>query len=135
MAIVARLLRGEPLELVARETNVSIARLSEWRERALAGAATALKERERDDRDDEIAQAEIQSGRDHRHGPPRHRSNISQDHFGLDGIDFEFSFDGVGPYLNGDPPYSRKAPVSRSRTRASHSLSSTRRTCLAVSRL
>ena len=27
MAIVARLLRGEPLELVARETNVSIARL------------------------------------------------------------------------------------------------------------
>jgi hypothetical protein len=35
---------------VAREANVSIARLSEWRERALAGAATALKERERDDR-------------------------------------------------------------------------------------
>jgi Transposase len=55
MAIVARLLRGEPLELVARETNVSIARLNEWRERALAGAATALKERERDVRDDEIA--------------------------------------------------------------------------------
>ena len=48
MAVVARMLRGEPLELVARETNVSIARLSEWRERALAGAATALKERERD---------------------------------------------------------------------------------------
>jgi hypothetical protein len=47
MAIVARLLRGEPLELVARETNVSIARLTEWRERALAGAATTLKERER----------------------------------------------------------------------------------------
>ena len=43
MAIVARLLRGEPLELVARETNVSIARLTEWRDRALAGAATALK--------------------------------------------------------------------------------------------
>jgi Transposase len=55
MAVVARLLRGERLELVARETNVSIARLSEWRERALAGAATALKERERHDRDDEIA--------------------------------------------------------------------------------
>ena len=28
MAIVARLLRGEPLELVVRETNVSIARLA-----------------------------------------------------------------------------------------------------------
>ena len=30
MAIVARLLRGEPLERVAGETNVSIARLTEW---------------------------------------------------------------------------------------------------------
>jgi hypothetical protein len=38
------LLRGEPLELVAREANVSIARLTE---RALAGAATGLKERRR----------------------------------------------------------------------------------------
>ena len=62
MAVVARLLRGEPLELVARETNVSIARLSEWRERALAGAATALKERERDDRDDEIARLKSKVG-------------------------------------------------------------------------
>ena len=47
---------------VARETNVSIARLSEWRERALAGAATALKERERDDRDDEIARLKSKVG-------------------------------------------------------------------------
>ena len=64
MAVVARLLRGEPLELVARETKVSIARLSEWRERALAGAATALKERERerDDRDDEIARLKSKVG-------------------------------------------------------------------------
>ena len=60
MAIVARLLRGEPLELVARETNVSVARLTEWRERALAGAATALKER--DDRDDEIARLKSKVG-------------------------------------------------------------------------
>ena len=60
MAIVARLLRGEPLELVARETNISIARLTEWRERALAGAATALKER--DDRDDEIARLKSKLG-------------------------------------------------------------------------
>src|ERR1700731_4489741 len=62
MAVVARMLRGEPLELVARETNVSIARLSEWRERALAGAATALKEHERDDRDDEIARLKSKVG-------------------------------------------------------------------------
>ena len=62
MAIVARLLRGEPLELVARETNVWIARLTEWRDRALAGAVTALKERERDDRDDEIARLKSKVG-------------------------------------------------------------------------
>src|SRR6195256_1980050 len=62
LAIVARLLRGEPLDLVARQTNVSVARLTEWRDRALAGAATALKERERDDRDDEIARLKSQVG-------------------------------------------------------------------------
>jgi len=55
-------LRGEPLDLVARQTNVSIARLTEWRDRALAGAATALKERERDDRDDEIARLKSKVG-------------------------------------------------------------------------
>jgi hypothetical protein len=42
LALVARLLRGEPLELVAQEANVPIITLSEWRERALAGAMTAL---------------------------------------------------------------------------------------------
>ena len=31
---VARLSRGEPLVLVARQTNVSVAKLTEWRERA-----------------------------------------------------------------------------------------------------
>ena len=49
------MLRGDPLELVARELNVTAARLSEWRDRALLSAAAALKEREHDDRDDEIA--------------------------------------------------------------------------------
>jgi transposase len=56
-----RLLRGEPLGLVAR-TNVSIARLTEWRERALAGAATALKERECDDSNDEMARLKSKVG-------------------------------------------------------------------------
>lgn len=62
MAVVARLLRGEPLELVARESNVNIDRLTKWRDRALAGAASALKERERDDRDDEIARLKAKVG-------------------------------------------------------------------------
>src|SRR5512144_3279228 len=44
---VSRLLRGEPLELMARELNVTAPRLSQWRERALLAAEAALKERER----------------------------------------------------------------------------------------
>ena len=55
-------MRGEPLDLVARQTNVLVAKLIEWRDRALAGAATALKERERDDRDDEIARLKSKVG-------------------------------------------------------------------------
>ena len=51
LAAVTRLLRGEPLETVARELNVTVARLSEWRDRALVGAEAAMKERERDSRD------------------------------------------------------------------------------------
>ena len=62
MAVVSRLLRGEPLDLVARDTNVSAAKLTEWRERALEGAASALKERERDERDDEIARLKSKVG-------------------------------------------------------------------------
>ena len=62
MAVVARLLRGEPLDLVARQMNVSVARLTEWRDRALAGATGALKEREHDDREDEIARLKSKVG-------------------------------------------------------------------------
>ena len=54
LAAVTRLLRGEPLEIVAREFNVTVARLSEWRDRALVGAEAAMKERERDSRDEEM---------------------------------------------------------------------------------
>jgi len=54
LAVVTRLLRGEPLETVAREFNITVARLSEWRDRALLGAEAAMKERERDGRDEEL---------------------------------------------------------------------------------
>ena len=53
LAAVMRLLRGEPLETLAREFNVTVARLSEWRDRALAGAEAAMKARERDAREEE----------------------------------------------------------------------------------
>ncbi len=67
MAVVARLLRGEAMELVARETNLGIQKLTKWRDRALEEAASALKERERDDRKRRDRTAESQSRRD-RHG-------------------------------------------------------------------
>jgi len=38
------------------------AKLTTWRERALEGATSALKERERDDRDDEIARLKAKVG-------------------------------------------------------------------------
>lgn len=41
--------------MVARELNVTAARLSTWRDPTLLAAEAALKEREHDDRDDEIA--------------------------------------------------------------------------------
>jgi hypothetical protein len=57
-AIVARRAAGPggpANECLHRQAN-------EWRDRALAGAATTLKERERDDRDDEIARLKSKVG-------------------------------------------------------------------------
>ena len=62
LAAVTRLLRGEPLETVARELNVTVARLSEWRDRALVAAEAAMKERERDSRDEELLQLKAKLG-------------------------------------------------------------------------
>ena len=62
LAAVTRLFRGEPLETVARELNITVARLSEWRDRALRGAETAMKERERDARDEELLQLKAKLG-------------------------------------------------------------------------
>ena len=62
LAAVTRLLRGEPLETVARELNVTVARLSEWRDRALVAAEAAMKERERDGRDEEVLRLKAKLG-------------------------------------------------------------------------
>jgi len=62
LAAVQRLLRGETLEVLSRELNVPAHRLSEWRERALLGAEGALKERERDARDEEIERFKAKVG-------------------------------------------------------------------------
>lgn len=57
-----RLLRGESLEVLSRELSLPAHRISEWRERALLGAEGALKERERDARDDEIERLKAKVG-------------------------------------------------------------------------
>lgn len=62
LAAVQRLLRGESQEAVSRELNVPVHRLAEWRDRVLMAAEGALKERERDARDDEIARLQAKVG-------------------------------------------------------------------------
>ena len=48
---VLRVLRGEPLEIVARDLAVTAADLSGWREAFLEAGAASMKSRARDDRD------------------------------------------------------------------------------------
>jgi hypothetical protein len=51
---VLRVLRGEPLEIVAREAAVTAADLSGWRDAFLEAGSASLKSRARDDRDETI---------------------------------------------------------------------------------
>ena len=62
LAAVQRLMRGESLDAVSRDLNVPVHRLTEWRDKVLMGAESALKERERDARDDEIARLQAKVG-------------------------------------------------------------------------
>lgn len=50
--VVQRLMRGDSREALSRELNVPAHRLSEWRDRVLVVAESALKERERDECND-----------------------------------------------------------------------------------
>ncbi len=59
---VLRLLRGEPLEIVARELAVTAADLSAWREAFLEAGAASLKSRARDDRDEKIDRLQSKLG-------------------------------------------------------------------------
>lgn len=51
---VLRVLRGEPLEIVARELAVTAADLSGWRDAFIEAGAASLKSRARDERDETI---------------------------------------------------------------------------------
>jgi transposase len=62
LVAVQRLMRGESLEALSRELNVPAHRLSDWRDRALIAVESALKERARDARDEEIARLKAKAG-------------------------------------------------------------------------
>ena len=62
LAAVQRLMRGESLDAVSRDLNVPVHRLTEWRDKVLMSAESALKERERDVRDEEIARLRAKVG-------------------------------------------------------------------------
>jgi len=55
--VVLRLLRGEPLDALARELGVEIYRLEEWKNRALLGIDASLREREGDPLEKELQSA------------------------------------------------------------------------------
>lgn len=59
---VLRVLRGEPLEIVARELSVTAADLSAWRDAFLEAGAASLKARPRDDRDEKIDRLQSKLG-------------------------------------------------------------------------
>jgi transposase-like protein len=59
---VQRLMGGESLEAVSRDLGVPVARLSEWRDQALAAAESSLKAQPRDQRDDEIERLQSKVG-------------------------------------------------------------------------
>ena len=59
---VLRVLRGEPLETVARELRVTAADLSGWRDAFVEAGAASLKSRPRDDRDARITQLQAKLG-------------------------------------------------------------------------
>ena len=56
-AVVLRLLGGESMELLSRELGVPVYKLERWRAKAEAGLEGALKEREADTADGELAAA------------------------------------------------------------------------------
>ena len=62
-AAVQRLIRGESLEAVSRDIGVPAHRLSEWRDRFLAGGENAFKERESGPQDDESARLKAIAGK------------------------------------------------------------------------
>ena len=74
---VLRVLRGEPVEILASELAVTAADLSGWRDGFLEAGAASLKSRARDDRDETIDRLRTKVGaqKGRRLQPPAARSS------------------------------------------------------------
>lgn len=59
---IVRLLRGEPLDTLARELGVTAATLAQWREQFLTAGHAGLKSRQPDERDTEIQRLRAKIG-------------------------------------------------------------------------
>jgi hypothetical protein len=59
---VLRLLRGEPLDMLSRELQVTAADLSEWRDKFLAAGEASLKAQPRDGQEAEISRLKRKVG-------------------------------------------------------------------------
>ncbi len=60
--VALRLLRGEPMDALARELGVEIYRLEEWKTKALSGIDASLREREGDPLEKELQSARSKIG-------------------------------------------------------------------------
>ena len=60
--VALRLLRGESMDALARELGVEIYRLEEWKNKALAGIDSSLREREGDPLEKELQSARSKIG-------------------------------------------------------------------------
>jgi len=60
--VVLRVLRGEPMDVVAREEQVTVARLTQWRDRFLEGGREQMKSRRGDPVERRLKQAERKVG-------------------------------------------------------------------------
>lgn len=62
MEVVLRVLRGEDLDCLSRELQVTAATIAEWQDRFLAGGQAGLCSREADERDLEITRMKTKIG-------------------------------------------------------------------------
>ncbi len=62
LEVVLRVLRGEDLDVLARELGVSAGVIAPWRDQVLAGGQAAVRARPADERDEEIARLRAKVG-------------------------------------------------------------------------